>query len=101
LARLIATAAALAPTNHGLDDVAEKSAWGCAVAQFAHAFEVFPGNLERFLKLLGKRDDHGAENEPEPHAFYVISAIAARFPSSTTTESAWVEHRRCDARIYR
>src|ERR1700744_4120144 len=51
--------AALAPTDHGLDDVAENPACGRAVAQFARAFKVFPGNLERFLKQLGKRDGHG------------------------------------------
>jgi hypothetical protein len=47
-----------APTDHGLDEVAEKPTCGSAVAQFARAFEVFPGNLERFLKQLGKRDRH-------------------------------------------
>ena len=51
--------AALTLTDHGLDGVAEKPACGRAIAQFARALEVFPGNLERFLKQLGKRNGHG------------------------------------------
>ena len=46
--------AALAPADHGLDGVAEKPACGSVVAQFARAFEVFPGDLEGFLEQLGK-----------------------------------------------
>jgi hypothetical protein len=46
--------AALTLTDHGLDRVAEKPACNSAVAQFARALEVFPGDLEGFLKQFGK-----------------------------------------------
>jgi hypothetical protein len=50
--------AALAPTDHGLDCVAQKAARCRAVAQFARAIEIFPGDLEGVLKQLGERDRH-------------------------------------------
>jgi hypothetical protein len=46
--------AALTTADHGLDRVAEKPACNSAVAQFARALEVFPGDLEGFLKQFGK-----------------------------------------------
>jgi hypothetical protein len=46
--------AALASTDHGFNVVAEESACGGGVAQFARPFQVFPGDLEGLLKQLGK-----------------------------------------------
>jgi hypothetical protein len=50
--------AALAPTDHGLDDVAEKPTCQSAVSQFAAPLKVLPGDLERILEELGERDGH-------------------------------------------
>jgi hypothetical protein len=50
--------AALAPTDHGLDDVAEKPTCRSAVSQFAAPLKVLPGDLERILEELGERDGH-------------------------------------------
>ena len=50
--------AALAPTDHGLDDVAEKPACRSAISQFAAPLKVLPGDLERILEELGERDGH-------------------------------------------
>lgn len=50
--------AALAPTDHYLDDVAEKPACRSAVSQFAAPLKVLPGDLERILEELGERDGH-------------------------------------------
>ena len=50
--------AALAPTDHGLDDVAEKPACRSAVSQFAAPLKVLPGDLEQILEELGERDGH-------------------------------------------
>jgi hypothetical protein len=49
---------ATAPTDFGLDDVAEKPACRSAVAQFAAPLKVLPGDLERILEELGERDGH-------------------------------------------
>jgi len=46
--------AALAPTDHGFNCVAQKAARCRAVAQFACAIEILPGHLEGVLKQLGK-----------------------------------------------
>jgi hypothetical protein len=45
---------ALSPADHGLDGVAEEPACRGVIAQFARAFQVFPCDLERVLKQLGK-----------------------------------------------
>ena len=50
--------AALAPTDHGLDDVTEKPACRSAVSQFTAPLKVFPGDLERILEKLGERNGH-------------------------------------------
>ncbi len=50
--------AALAPTDHGLDDVAEKPTCRSAVSQFAAPLKVLPGDLEQILEELGERDGH-------------------------------------------
>src|ERR1700722_1557250 len=65
--------AALTPTDHGLDGVAEKPACVRAVAQFARSLEVFPGDLEGVLKQLGKRNDHG----PKTNSNYARSISAS------------------------
>jgi hypothetical protein len=46
--------AALTPTDHGLDGVAEEPACRSGVSEFARALKVFPGDLEGFLKQLGE-----------------------------------------------
>ena len=46
--------ASLAPTDHGLDGVAEEPACRSGVAEFARALKVFPGDLEGVFKQLGK-----------------------------------------------
>src|SRR6201986_4561812 len=74
----------MAPTDNVLDDVAEKPACGSAVAQFARAFEVFPGNLERFLKQLGKRDRHGLKTN-QNRARSMSFPLPRPFPSSAAT----------------
>lgn len=53
--------AALAPANHGLDGVAEEATCRSGIAQFAGPLLVFPRDLERFLKQLGKRNGHSRE----------------------------------------
>jgi hypothetical protein len=52
-----------APTDHGLDDVAEKPACRSAVSQFAAPLKVLPGDLERILEELGERDGHEQETD--------------------------------------
>src|ERR1700684_4700595 len=47
-----------APTDHGLDDVAEKPACRSAVSQFAAPLKVLPGDLKRILEEWGERDGH-------------------------------------------
>ena len=46
--------AALPLPDHGLDGVAGKPACRSAVFKFARTLEVFPGDLEGFLKQFGK-----------------------------------------------
>ena len=46
--------AALTPTDHGLDGVAEEPARSSGVAQFAGSLKVFPSDLEGVLKQLGE-----------------------------------------------
>ena len=48
--------AALAPADHGLDDVAEEPACRSAVSRFAAPLKVLPGDLEGILEELGERE---------------------------------------------
>jgi len=66
--------AALAPTDHGLDDVAEKPACRSAVSQFAAPLKVLPGDLERILEELGERDGH-EQNTNESRARSMSSPL--------------------------
>jgi hypothetical protein len=51
--------AALTTADHDLDRVADEPACRTRVAKFTRALQVFPSNLEGFLKQLRKGDAHG------------------------------------------
>ena len=70
--------AALAPTDHGLDDVAEKPTCRSAVPQFAAPLKVLPGDLEQILRSW-ESETVMSRNQPEPFAFPVISASPLAF----------------------